>query len=99
MEEKTKRLSVLNIFSVAVTGPQPKSGDLVLSSGLISSVLLKSAIFLFVVGVFLLVLAIIRYFLAAGEEPSMKKANNTLWGALGFILFGIVFYFVAQYLK
>ena len=49
-------------------------------------------------GIVLLLNSAFLYFLAAGEEPKMKKSHGMLWGGLGCLFGAVGFYVLARML-
>ena len=56
------------------------------------------AVFVGVVGIVILISSLFLYLIAAGEEPKMQKAHNTLWGGIFCIVGAAVLYFIGKWL-
>jgi len=52
------------------------------------------SVFLGILGILMFISSIFLYFVAAGEEPKMKKGHAVLWGAVACVVIAVVLYFV-----
>lgn len=68
------------------------------SFGLVQVTFSWLAVFVGILGVFILLSSLFLYLLAAGEEPKMQKAHNALWGGIFCVVGGAILYFIGEWL-